>query len=115
MPELESIIPGVVIITYCIAEIAKATVIKSDQQKTMLPILCTIIGGIIGGIMYKFYPSSLPNCTSIIGAITSGAISGMASTGCNQIYRQVKKFFANNSENQDNDQVDENPDQSQDS
>lgn len=88
------VIPVVVVGAYIIAEILKKIALKTDEQRTMLPVICGIIGAACGIGLYYIYPTALDAATSsAIGAIADGAFSGVLATGCNQIYKQVKKFF----------------------
>ena len=59
MFENQVLIPAIVLIVYLIAEFLKMYVIKTDDQKKALPILCGAIGAIIGVLLYFFYPSGL--------------------------------------------------------
>lgn len=88
------VIPVIVVAAYLLAEILKRTLLKSDERKTMIPIVCGIIGAVAGVALFYVYPSALDiSTTTILGAIADGAFSGIMATGCNQIYKQVKKFF----------------------
>lgn len=91
MLDVQTLTPFIVIVVYIIAEFLKVTVIKTDKMKKLLPIICAVIGAIISVIVYKFYPQGT-NATNYVDAFTSGAFSGIATTGCNQIYKQIKKF-----------------------
>lgn len=92
--------PSVVIATYLIAELLKYTVMRSDNSKKILPIICGIIGGCIGMALFIFYPEGT-TATNLAAAFTSGAFSGLASTGCNQIYKQIKNFSNTDGNNED--------------
>ena len=88
------VIPVVVVGVYIIAELLKKFVLKTDEKRAMLPPICGLIGGVCGIGLYYLYPIALDVSTnSIIDAIADGAFSGVMATGCNQIYKQVKKFF----------------------
>lgn len=93
MLEIGYLSPFIVIITYLIAEVYKRVFKNKPKYKTWLPILCAVIGGIVGFIIYKFYPQGIAMyADNVLGAISNGAFSGLAATGCNQIYKQIKKF-----------------------
>lgn len=88
------VIPVVVVGSYIIAEILKKIVLKTDEKRTMLPVICGVIGAVCGIGLYYVYPAALDTATnSAIGAVADGAFSGILATGCNQIYKQVKRFF----------------------
>lgn len=86
-----SLSPFIVIVTYAIAEILKRVVFAKKQNlKTFIPIICAVIGGIMGITIYLVYPMGIAD-TNAIAAITDGIFSGLAATGCNQIYKQIYK------------------------
>ena len=85
--------PFIIIVIYIIAEIYKRVFAKKAAYKNWLPIICAVLGGIMGFLIYKFYPQGIVQyADNAIGAIGNGAFSGLAATGCNQIYKQIKKF-----------------------
>ena len=86
-----SLSPFIVIVTYLIAEILKKFAFKNRPDlKTIIPIICAAIGAVIGLVIYLFYPMGIAD-TNAIAAITDGIFSGLAATGCNQIYKQIYK------------------------
>ena len=88
------IIPIIVLGAYVFAEILKKFFLKTDTQRASIPAICGVIGGAIGLIFFYTVPSYLdPDTTTAIGAIADGAFSGIAATGCNQLYKQIKKIF----------------------
>ena len=83
--------PFIVIVAYAIAEFLKHIVFKDkDEKKKYIPTICAIIGAVIAIILYFFYPQGIGD-TNVIAAITDGLFSGLAATGCNQIYKQIAK------------------------
>lgn len=81
-----STVVAIVVITYLIGLAVKAIPQIKDNY---IPIIVGITGGILGVIgMYVIpdFPAS-----DILNAIAVGIVSGLASTGVNQIYKQVKK------------------------
>jgi len=92
MFENQVLVPAIVLVVYLIAEFLKMYVVKTDEQKKVLPILCGAIGAVIGVLLYFFYPAGLGGM-DFSAAIINGAFSGFAATGCNQIYKQLKKYF----------------------
>lgn len=83
---------GVALIVYCIIEILKRTLLKTDRRKAMIPAIAIIIGAAIACSIYILFPSGLPTCNSIIDALGLGGMSGCSSVGYNQIYKQYTKF-----------------------
>lgn len=85
-------IPCFILILYLVAELLKFFVLKTDQQKTILPIICAIIGGIAAGVCFVVSPGLIPG-DDILTAIGEGIVSGLCATGANQVYKQLKKSF----------------------
>lgn len=56
-----------------------------------IPVLVSVIGGILG-VIAMFTMSGYP-ANDILTAIAIGIMSGLASTGGNQIYKQLQKFL----------------------
>lgn len=79
------------VILYLVAEILKATVLKSDTQRTLLPMIGALIGAILALIAFIVYPDLLPSASTPIDAVLSGVASGLCATGGNQFYKQMKK------------------------
>lgn len=76
---------GIVVITYLIGVAAKATDKVKDE---LIPVIVGVAGGILGVIGMYVMPD-FP-ATNIIDAIAVGIVSGLASTGVNQLYKQMK-------------------------
>jgi ribonucleotide monophosphatase NagD (HAD superfamily) len=53
------------------------------------PVVVGIVGGILGVVGMYVIPDFPAN--DVLNAIAVGIVSGLASTGVNQIYKQVKK------------------------
>lgn len=71
------------------------TVIKSlDPNGKLLkyvPIIATLLGTVIGIITHFIAPNEIVSSTSLWSAAIIGAASGLASTGTNQIFKQLTK------------------------
>lgn len=100
MSDNQALIPVIVLAVYLIAEVLKTYVVKTDDQKKILPIFCGAIGAVIGSLLYFFYPACLGGM-DFTGAIINGAFSGFAATGCNQIYKQIKKYIESKDDSKD--------------
>lgn len=85
-------IPFLVILIYIIVEFLKMTCIKNNKQRMVLPLICAIIGSFLALLLYYFFPESI-GATNFFEAATMGASSGLAATGCNQIYKQMRAFY----------------------
>lgn len=81
---------ALVIVLYCLAEILKATLLKDESKRALLPIICGLLGALIAVVIYSFSPEVL-GCKDYLNAVVVGAISGFAATGANQVYKQLKK------------------------
>ena len=79
-------IPALVVICYLAAEGLK--LIKDGALKTYLPVMCGVLGGILGIICYAVYPDFI-SASNLFEAIAIGIVSGLAATGINQIYKQL--------------------------
>lgn len=77
---------AIVIITYLIGLAVKTIPqIKDDY----IPVIVGFFGGILG-VIGMFAMPDFP-AHDILNAIAIGIVSGLASTGVNQVYKQVKK------------------------
>lgn len=80
-------ITGVAVITvicFMFGQIAKA----SDLDNKWIPIICGLSGallGVIGMLIMPDFPAS-----DHLTAIAVGIVSGLAATGINQVYKQLK-------------------------
>lgn len=83
-------IPLIVIVSYCVGEIIKVIFKKKKEVVKLIPLLVTLLGGILGAIIYLSEPSYLIT-KSMYESIFLGLISGASSTGANQI---IKKLFS---------------------
>lgn len=77
---------AIVAITYLIGLGAKNIAAVKDE---VIPVIVGICGGILGIVGIKVMPDFPAN--NILDAISIGIVSGLASTGVNQVYKQSKK------------------------
>ena len=77
-------VAGITVICYLAAMAVKATAVDNKW----LPVICGVLGGILG-VVGMFYMPGYP-ATDIITAIAIGIISGLAATGADQVYKQLK-------------------------
>lgn len=77
---------AIVVITYLIGLGAKT---NSRIKDNYIPVIVGVFGGILGIVGMKVIPD-FP-ATDILNAIAVGIVSGLASTGVNQAYKQIKK------------------------
>lgn len=76
---------AIIVITYLIGYASKQIPQVKDN---IIPIIVGVAGGILG-VVGMFVIPGYP-ADNILDAIAVGIVSGMASTGVNQIYKQVK-------------------------
>lgn len=88
--------PIIVIICYLIGEIYKILFKNKDELFKFIPIFVSLIGGIIGVIMFFLNPEII-NVSNFWLAFVVGVISGASATGTNQIIKQL--FFKEEEKN----------------
>lgn len=76
---------AIVVISYLIGYAAKLIPKIKDEA---IPVIVGIAGGILGAIGMYVIPDFPAN--DIMNAIAVGIVSGLASTGVNQTYKQLK-------------------------
>lgn len=77
---------AIVVICYLIGLGAKTIPQIKDN---LIPVIVGVCGGILGVIGMFVMPDFPAN--DILNAIAIGIVSGLASTGANQVYKQAKK------------------------
>lgn len=77
---------AIVVITYLIGLGAKTIPQIKDN---LIPVIVGVCGGVLGVIGMFVMPDFPAN--DILNAIAIGIVSGLASTGVNQVYKQAKK------------------------
>ena len=83
-------IPVIVLICYLIGEIYKVVFKSKEDLYKLIPVFVTLLGGLVGLVMYYVEPSFL-NVNNVISALEIGLISGSASTGMHQMVKQIWK------------------------
>ena len=86
MTEIVSI-PAIVIVCYLIGMGCKA--VGNAKLDKFIPTICGIVGGILGIATFLTIPNFIPGDNWII-ALATGIVSGLAATGANQIFKQLK-------------------------
>ena len=81
-------IPVIVLLCYLIGEIYKVLFKNKEDLYKLIPIFVTLLGGLIGVLMYYVDPEFL-KVQSIVSSFEIGLISGAASTGMHQIVKQI--------------------------
>ena len=76
-------VAGITVICYLAAQAVKAT----NLDNKWLPVVCGVLGGILGVVGLYWIPEY--PAQDIITAIAVGIMSGLAATGVNQVYKQL--------------------------
>lgn len=76
-------VAAITVICYLVAQGVKAT----SLDNKWLPVLCGVVGGILGVVGMYLMPD-FP-AKDVITSIAVGIVSGLAATGINQIYKQL--------------------------
>lgn len=75
-------VAAVTVICFLAAEAVKAT----PLDKKWLPVICGVLGGILGVVGMNVMPD-FP-ATDALTAVAVGIVSGLAATGAHQIYKE---------------------------
>lgn len=77
-------VAAITVICYLAAQGAKVTALDNKW----LPVICGVLGGILGVVGLYFMPDWPGN--DPITSVAIGIVSGLAATGVNQVYKQLK-------------------------
>ena len=78
-------VAAITVIVYIIGLLVKA----SPLADKWIPIICGISGGVLGIVCMFLMPEFPAN--DFISAAAVGVVSGLASTGADQVFKQAKK------------------------
>lgn len=92
-------VPSILILCYLVGEIYKVIVKKDKKKYKYIPLIVSIFGGILGLVFYYTYPDLVLNAPNPVVAMIIGIVSGAASTGSNQI---IKQLFGNTEKSDEN-------------
>ena len=76
-------VAAITVICFLAAQAIKAT----NLDNKWLPVICGVLGGILGVVALHVMPDYPAN--DILTAIAVGIVSGLAATGAHQIYKQL--------------------------
>lgn len=79
----------IVLCCYLIGEIYKFVFLKKQEAYKLIPVILSIVGGIIGIIIYFTNPEMIFNAANIWVALGIGIVSGASATGANKIVKQL--------------------------
>lgn len=80
-----SSIATITVICYLLALGLKATALDNKW----LPAICGVLGGILGAVAMRVMPDY--PAQDMITAVAVGIVSGLAATGANQVFKQLKQ------------------------
>lgn len=80
--------PAIVVICYLVGIGFKT--IGNDKTDKFIPLICGIVGAILGLVMFLTIPNFIPADNWAV-AIAIGIVSGLSATGANQIWKQLKE------------------------
>lgn len=86
MTELITTIPAIVVIAYLVGVACKAIDKVPDK---LIPVIVGATGGVLG-VVGMYTMSGFP-ASDVLNALAVGIASGLASTGVNQIVKQLKQ------------------------
>lgn len=84
-------LPVIIVICYITGEIIKIVFNNKTKIKKLIPFILGMLGGIIGVLIY-ITNKELIQTTSIWESILVGTISGLSSTGTNQLIKKIKEL-----------------------
>ena len=85
-------VPIITILVFALMEVYKRFIAKDKKVLVaIIPIIAGALGIVFGIICFYAFPTIIA-ATSIWTAILIGAASGLSATGCNQIFKQLKKY-----------------------
>lgn len=87
-------VPIIVVCCYCVGEVYKQIFKKKTEVYRFIPVLLSIVGGVLGIIIYYTNPEIILNAENVWIALGIGMVSGVSATGTNQIVKQMfgKKY-----------------------
>ena len=95
-------VPIIVICCYLVGEIYKVLFKTRQDLFKLIPILVGVVGGILGVLIYYTETKLLFNADNVWTSLGIGIVSGISSTGTNQIIKQILKREDKKNENKIN-------------
>lgn len=80
--------PAIVVICYLAGATLKA--FNCETLDKFIPVICGFVGGALGVVVFNTIPGYIP-ADNWLMALAIGIVSGFASVGINQIYKQFTK------------------------
>lgn len=82
-------IPIIVILCYIIGEIYKVLFKNNKDLYKLIPIILACVGGLLGVLIFLTNPEIMLKVSNAWTALGIGIVSGVSSTGTNQIIKQI--------------------------
>lgn len=96
-------VPIIVSVVCVIMQLLKGVFKSNSNFLRLIPVLSAVIGALIGVIVFYSAPAMIPAANAFMALLIGGA-SGLASTGCHQIFKQLKSDSGSDERSQnDND------------
>lgn len=83
-------VPVIATIVYWTVNLIKHATNNSENFKRFIPLVSAGLGATLGIICFYSVPDIIP-ASNVLVSIISGGASGLAATGTNQIFKQIKK------------------------
>ena len=83
-------VPVIITVVYGIVSLLKKETGYSERVLKALPIAAAFLGAVLGVIAFFAAPALIP-ADNVFVALLIGGASGLAATGTNQIFKQLKK------------------------
>ena len=84
-------IPSIIVMCYVLAQILNVLFNKQTKINKLIPYITSIVGGILGYILFKIDKCSIGNPSNYIFAIVIGMVSGLIATGADSALRKILK------------------------
>jgi len=85
-------VPVIIAACYLVGFVIK--LFKNEKLDNFIPGICIILGVVLGLVSFFTIPNLIP-ATDWLTASVIGGVSGLASTGVNQVVKKIRGFFVN--------------------
>ncbi len=96
-------VPIIVICCYLCGEIYKAIFRNHTNAYRFIPLVTSVLGGILGVVIFLTNPEVILDAPNIWIALGVGIVSGASATGANQIIKQIFQQTNDDTENKEDD------------
>lgn len=96
-------VPIIVICCYLCGEIYKAIFRNHTNAYRFIPLVTSVLGGILGVVIFLTNPEVILDAPNIWIALGVGIVSGASATGANQIIKQIFQQTSEDTENKEDD------------